>query len=123
MKLIAPALAEIKMVFYPVEERLVSLEVLKLYRVEEVIRKNPKDIDPDRWLDKREFKELPEIPLEEVEVRVREPLEDWSGLELYPEPDLDIPLLPEDPEVIAVREGIHKRIQLEIQHEDKEGIE
>ena len=31
MKLIAPALAGIKLVYYPWEERLVSLDVLKLY--------------------------------------------------------------------------------------------
>ena len=47
--------------------------------------------------------ELLEIPLEEAEVRVRDPSEDWRGPELYPEPDLDIPILPEDPEVIAER--------------------
>ena len=64
--------------------------------------------------------ELPEIPLEEAEVRVREPSADRRGPELYPEPDLDIPILPEDPKVIAERERIHDRIQLEIQHEDKE---
>ena len=40
--------------------------------------------------------------------------------ELYPEPDLDIPILPEDPKLIAEREGIQERIQLEIQHEEKE---
>ena len=107
MKLIAPALAEIKMVFYPVEERLVSLEVLKLYWGEDVICQNPE-----------ELMELPKIPLEEVEVRVRGPSEDRRGLELYPEPDLDIPILPEEPEVMAEREGIHKRIQSEIEAEE-----
>ena len=40
--------------------------------------------------------------------------------EFYPEPDLDIPILPEDPEVIAKRKGIHERIQAKIQHKDKE---
>ena len=29
-------------------------------------------------------------------------------------------MITEDPEVIAEREGVHKRIQAEIQHEDKE---
>ena len=38
--------------------------------------------------------------------------------EFYPEPDLDIPILPEDPEVIAETEGVHERIQAEIQHKD-----
>ena len=45
MKLIAPALAEIKPVYYPRKERVVSLDVLKLYRGEDVICQNPKDID------------------------------------------------------------------------------
>ena len=56
--------------------------------------------------------ELPEIPKEVVEVRGREPLDDRRGPELYLELDIDIPILPEDPEVIAEREGIHERIQL-----------
>ena len=37
-RLIAPALAEIKPVYYPGEEKLVSLDVLKLYCGEDVIR-------------------------------------------------------------------------------------
>ena len=55
-----------------------------------------------------------------MKVGVREQPEAQRRPELYPEPDLDIPILPEDPEVIAEREGIHKRIQSEIQHQDKE---
>ena len=35
MKLIAPALAEIKPVYYPGEEKFVSLDMLKLYRGED----------------------------------------------------------------------------------------
>ena len=30
-------------------------------------------------------------------------------------------MITEDPELISEREGVHKRIQAEIQHEDKEG--
>ena len=60
MKLIALGLAEIKPVYYPREERLVSPDVLILYRGEDVICQNPKDVDPDRWLDKGELTELPE---------------------------------------------------------------
>ena len=60
------------------------------------------------------------LDIEEAEVRVREQSEDLGGPELYPEPDLDIQFLPKDPEVIAERERIHKRIQSEVQHEDKE---
>ena len=47
--MIAPALAEIKPVYYPREEKLMSLDVLKLYRGEDMICQDPEDIDPDRW--------------------------------------------------------------------------
>ena len=61
-KLIALSLAEIKPVYYPGEEKLVSLEVLKLYRGEDVVRQEPVDVDPDRWTDEGDLTELPEIP-------------------------------------------------------------
>ena len=48
MMLIAPALAEIKPVYFTGEERLVSLDLLKLYRGEDMICKNSKEVDPDR---------------------------------------------------------------------------
>ena len=35
-------------------------------------------------------------------------------------PYLDIPIIPEEPEVIATREGIYERIQAEMHHENKE---
>ena len=35
------------------------------------------------------------------------------------EPDLEVPMILNDPEEITVREGIHDRIQAEIYHEDK----
>ena len=38
---------------------------------------------------------------------------------MHLEPDLEIPVISEDPEEIAVRVGIHERIQTEIHHEDK----
>ena len=66
-RLIAPALAEIKPVYYPGEEKLVSSDLLKLYCREEVVPQEPEDIDPDRWLDKGELTELPESPLREAE--------------------------------------------------------
>ena len=50
-KLIAPSLAEIKLVYYPGEEKLVSLDVLKLYQGEDVVQQEPQDIDPDGWVD------------------------------------------------------------------------
>ena len=61
-KLIAPSLAEIKPVYYP-EDKLVSLDVLKLYCREDVVGQEPKDVDPDVWVDKGELRELPEISL------------------------------------------------------------
>ena len=54
-RLIAPALAEIKLVYYLGKEKLVSLDVLKLYRGDDMFRQEPEDIDPDRWLDKGEL--------------------------------------------------------------------
>ena len=43
-----------------------------------------------------------------------------EDMNLHPEPTLDIPMITEDSEVIAKREGVHERIHTEIQHEDKE---
>ena len=63
---------------------------------------------------------LLEVPREETEVGAREQPEDQVRPELHPAPDLDIPIIPEDSEVIAEREGVHERIQADIQHEDKE---
>ena len=47
-------------------EKLVSLDVLKLYVGEDVICQDPKDIEPNQWLEEGE---LPEAPLEEAEMR------------------------------------------------------
>ena len=54
-KLIAPFLADIKPVYYPGEEKLVSLDVLKLYRGEDVVRQEPEDVDPNGWVNKGEL--------------------------------------------------------------------
>ena len=43
-----------------------------------------------------------------------------KSLERFEEPALDIQVIPEDLKETAVREGIHKRIQVEIHHENKE---
>ena len=67
--------------FYLGEERPVSLDILKLYLGEDVICQNPEDIDPDRWLDKGELMELPEISIEEAKDSGREPSEDRRGPE------------------------------------------
>ena len=53
LRLIAPALGEIKPVYYPGEEKLVSLDVLKLYHEKNGIRPDPENIDPDQWLRQR----------------------------------------------------------------------
>ena len=47
MKLIALALAKINPVYFPGEERLESLDVLKLYRGEDAVCQNSEDIDLD----------------------------------------------------------------------------
>ena len=60
-KLIAPSLAEIKPVYYPGEEKLVSLDVLKLYCGEDVVQQEPADVDPDGWEEEGELTELLEI--------------------------------------------------------------
>ena len=106
--------------YYPGEEKLVSLEVLKLYLGEDMICQDPEDRDPERWLDKGELMELPESPLGEAEMRSREPSGNQRGPEIPLEPYLEIQVIPDDPEEIAVKEGIHERIQTEIHHEDKE---
>ena len=59
--------------------------------------------------------ELQEVRREETKVGAREQPEEQGRHELHPEP-----VIPEDPEEIAVREGIHERIQTEIHHKDKE---
>ena len=48
-------------VYYPGEEKLVSLDVLKLYRGEDVVQQEPADVDPDGWVEEGELMELPEI--------------------------------------------------------------
>ena len=105
--LIAPAVAEIKPVYYPGEEKLVSLDVLKLYCGEDVIHQDPEDIDPNQCLDEGELTELPEAPLGEAEMRSREPVVGRRDLEIPQEPELEIQVIPEDSEEIAVREGVH----------------
>ena len=58
--LIALSLAEIKPVYYPGEvEKLVSLEVLKLFCGEDEVHQELADIDPDLWTDKGELTKLP----------------------------------------------------------------
>ena len=49
-----------------------------------------------------------------------EPTVDQRNPEIPPELELEFQIVPEDPVEIAVREGIHERIQAEIHHEEKE---
>ena len=81
---------------------------------------NPEDIDPNQWLDEGELTELLDIPREEAEERVGNEAEDSGTPKADTGPYLEITINPENPEVVAAREVIHERIQVEIQHEDKE---
>ena len=45
---------------------------------------------------------------------------DQRNPDISPEPELEIQIITEDPKGIAVREGIHKRIQGKLHHEDEE---
>ena len=53
---------------------------------------------------------MPEILVEEAEVRTGNEAEGPGTPELDTRPYLDIPIVPQDPEVVAEREGIHERI-------------
>ena len=58
------------------------------------------------YTEEQELAEFQKIPWEETEAETREQPEDQERHELYPEPTLDIPMITEDPEVIAEREGV-----------------
>ena len=94
--------------------------MLKLYRGEDIIHQNPQGIDPDQWLDKGEFTELPEIHRMEAEEMLGSKAEALVTSEADNRPYLELPKSPKEPETIAAREGIHERIQVEMRHEDKE---
>ena len=94
--------------------------MLKIYCGQDVIHQDPEDIDPDRWLEEGELTQLTEEPLSKAQKRSRQLSVDWRDPEISQEPELEIQVIPEDPEQIAVREGVHKRIQVEINHEDME---
>ena len=84
------SLGEIKPVYYSREEKLLSLDVLKLYRGEDMICQNPEDIEPNWWLDKGELTELPDTPMGEAEIMTRETTGDGRDPEIPLEPDLEI---------------------------------
>ena len=64
--------------------------MLKLYCGEDVVRQEPEDIDPDRWLDKGELMELQEASLRERERIYIEPLSDQRNSEISSKPALEI---------------------------------
>ena len=80
MQIIAPALAEIKPVYYPGEEKLVSIDLLKLYQGEDIVWQNPEDLELDWWSDEGELTEFLEVPREEMEVGTREQPEEQGRL-------------------------------------------
>ena len=90
-----------------------GLDILKLYRGEDVVRQAPADIDPDLWVDEEELTELPEIPVEDGVIR--EMCLGPVNSEVIETPDTDVPMILDSPEEIELREGIHERIQAEIQ--------
>ena len=85
-----------------------------------MVRQEPEEVDPDRWLDEGELKKLLETSLRGRERIYMEPLSGQRNPEISAKPALDIQITPEDPEEIAAREGIHERIQTEIHQGNKE---
>ena len=79
-----------------------------------IVRQEPADVDPDRWTDEGELTELPEIPVLEGERVFREMCMDPVKPKIIAVLDLEIPMILDDPEEMAVRERIHKRIKAEI---------
>ena len=67
--------------------------MLKLYCREDVVCQEPKDIHPDRWLDKEELTELPETPMREVERGYIEPLADQRNPEIPSNPAMEIQII------------------------------
>ena len=94
-----------------------SLDVLKLYSGEDVVQQEPADVDPDGWVEEGE---LPETPVRERDRVFLEASMDAVNLKVMVEPGLEVPMILDDPEEMAVREGIHEIIQTEINHEDRE---
>ena len=83
-----------------------SLDVLKLYHGEDVVWQEPKDVDHDGWVDEGELTQLPEISLRGRERVYTETVLGPRSPEISAEPGLDIQVIPEDPEEMAVQEGI-----------------
>ena len=88
--------------YYTRAEKLVSLDVLKLYCGEDVIFQDPENMDPGQWLDESKLMELPEAPLGEVEMISREPSVDRRDPEIPTQPDIEIQVIHKDPQEICL---------------------
>ena len=75
---------------------------------EDVVRQNPEDLDPDRYIDDGELTELPEIPLVELERVHMEPVAKTVNPEITLEVDQELGL--QVPEEMEDMDGIHERI-------------
>ena len=70
------------------------------------MRQEPVNVDPDQWTDKGELTKLPEIPVVDGEIVFREMCMGPVNPEIIAAPDLEILMILDDPEEMAVREGI-----------------
>ena len=68
----------------------------RLRQKSDIVQQNLDNSDPEQWLDVGELTELLEVTKEKMEVRAREQPEEQERHELSPEPDLEIPVIPED---------------------------
>ena len=84
------------------------------------MRQNPEDIDPDRYADDGELRELPEIPLVELERVHMEPVTKVVNPEIPIKVDPELGL--QVPGEMVDIEGIHERIQSEMLNKEKENI-
>ena len=86
-----------------------SLDVLKLYRGENVVRQEPNDVDPNRWIDEGELTELPEVSLGERERGYMETGSYPESPEITAEPAIEIQVIPKDPEEKGYTRGYGRR--------------
>ena len=86
-----------------------SLDVLKLYGGKDVVRQEPADLDLDGWVEKGELTDLPEIPVGEKDRLYLETRLDAVYLKVTAEPDLEVPMILDNPEEMTVREERNTR--------------
>ena len=92
--------------------------LLKLYRGEDVVRQEPADVDPHRWMDEGELTKLPDIPVGDGVLK--ETCMDSVNPKVIAVSALEVRMIFDGPKERVMREGIHERIQAEIYHEDKQ---